>query len=321
MNTYFFLFCSVSTIVISNIISFYIYNDVKFIDITYYLIQKYTMLEKNIKEAVKKMTSLPKIKLIVDSIRDYYFKYKYANNVEILKYNTIINTVSQDDYLINKPHYFDCIVYSDVKPFFENIASDSDNVNYCINKVFYFNDLPKTFEYKISNVKFMNMTVKMENKSYDIKLSSDYENYYIVNNKINKSVICYLLLKQYYMIYYDYEIQYHLFFIDSKFDLISITENDEVILREDDYFLNYLNQDDKYHIPQLIIDAISNKTSENILFHTESDADADVDTDTDKDTDKDADKDTETDTDTDKKNDENEYEYLGYPVNHVNWKK
>ena len=92
-------------------------------------------------------------------------------------------------------------------------------------------------------------------------------------------------------------------------------------MREDDYFLNYLNQDDKYHIPQLIIDAISNKTSENILFHTESDADADVDTDTDKDTDKDADKDTETDTDTDKKNDENEYEYLGYPVNHVNWKK
>jgi hypothetical protein len=196
------------------------------LNLSFYLILTYSYIELYAKKLYYHEN--------MSEIRKFIETAKSKPEIEIIKFNDVITSVDKTRVSINQLLLYDFIIYSDYS---RPIDSHSSRVN----KVLYsgFPVFPLNYSYSLCNFSFISINVKLfvdcKEKSYAIKLVNDSENYYVVGNKINRLIICYLLKKQHDIVCDELTEKYVLDLIDHNVNMLSITEKDEIILNENDY--------------------------------------------------------------------------------------
>jgi hypothetical protein len=171
----------------------------------------------------------------------YIFKIKSLiknssnNEIEIVKFNKIIFSTNKKNIKAHNLLLYDFIIFSD----HENVTQK----NQIVNKILYygFPSIPFNFNYNLCKFTFIALNVTLLQNgngncvSYPIKLSNEYENYYIIGNKINRLLICYLLKLQHGIMCDEICEKYTLELIDHMVEIKKYSEKDEIILYENDY--------------------------------------------------------------------------------------
>jgi hypothetical protein len=135
-----------------------------------------------------------------------------------ITYLNSINFINVENLKILDENKMDFIVYSD------NTKSEKTN------KIIYF-DVPTNFNYECCKYKFISVIIIFsDNEQYNLKLYSGNENYYIVNNRLNKNVFCYLIMKQYGIVKNENNVTYKLNIIDYDIKFKYFDEKDEILL-------------------------------------------------------------------------------------------
>jgi hypothetical protein len=173
-------------------------------------------------------------------------------HVQIIKYNDTLFTCAVSK--IKQQPYFDFFIYNDYDIFDRRVEKD---IYEPLSKVILFSDQVE----QLSNVlcereilfrdlcsyKFMSssLSLKRSGRTYNLKLQTSDENYYIVNNRLNPLVICYLLKRQYGIDIFADDIKYDLTIIDNKINHVVLTEKQELIFRENDYVIRQLDMNEE----------------------------------------------------------------------------
>ena len=148
-----------------------------------------------------------------------------VGNVEIIKDSQVFAYTTDEKLkeLFYPAELMDFIIYSD--------KQESGQVN----KIVFYNK-PYNFSYEKCKFKFISLTVRFsENEQYNLKLLTDKENYFIVNNRLNKYLLCYLIRKQFGIIKDETTVCYTLEIFDQDVNNITLTEKDEIVLELEKY--------------------------------------------------------------------------------------
>lgn len=166
-------------------------------------------------------------------IRSFIENINKKNEIEIVKFNDVIVSTNKNSLRIHQLLLYDFIIYSD----YSSAASPCSK----INKVIYFGfpKFPINYSYNVCKFSFISINVKLiincKEQSYQIKLSNETENYYIVGNKINKLVVSYMLKKQHGIMRDEVSEKYVLELIDQNVNMFSLSEKNEIVLNETEY--------------------------------------------------------------------------------------
>jgi len=186
--------------------------------------------------------------IILYSKIQHFFGKTYNNIKSKL---CVLNIINYKNYFFVKNDNILNILYDDIYGlrFINNnflLYRDTviNNNIYINNYVFYF-DFPIHFIYDCCKFKFISINITLDdNKSYNLKLSDDTNNFFIVNNKLNKySLSCLLLIQHGISIGNN---SYVLDIIDHNVKCFTITEKDELIFNHDTYTIKQI--DDKCSI-------------------------------------------------------------------------
>jgi len=153
-----------------------------------------------------------------------------VGNVEIIKDSQVFayTTVEKLKDLFYPAELMDFIIYSDKQ------KSGQVNKIVCYNK-------PYNFSYQKCKFKFVSLTVGFsENEQYNLKLFTEKENYFIVNNRLNKYLFCYLIRKQFGIIKDETTVCYTLEILDQDVNNISLAEKDEIVLELEKYTIRQM---------------------------------------------------------------------------------
>jgi hypothetical protein len=190
---------------------------------SFYVILMYSYAELFFKKAYNRPELL--------RLRDWVESMKDKSEIEIVKMDGSIVLTNKNDLHARELMRGDLIIFSDYE-------DSSTNTNAKINKVLYYDaHFPLDYNYDVCSFCFISTCVKLcgEEKSYQIKLVTESENYYIVGNRINRRLICYLLKKYYNVIWDPASAIYILDIIDHNIDIKSFSEKEEILLNEKDY--------------------------------------------------------------------------------------
>ena len=171
---------------------------------------------------------------IIDYLMDgYYNGFIKRGNVDVILSGAVFYNTTSQLIIDNPPTYFDCIIYS------EPTAAR------VVNKIVYYN-YPISLTYKPCSFSFISCNITIcpgegKDTSFALHFSNDRFNYYIVNNRINKYIIFYLMYIQHGIMFYEAEpYTYCLNIIDHNVNTCSITEMDEIVLDETTYTIRHL---------------------------------------------------------------------------------
>ena len=200
------------------------------INMSFYLILMYSHAESYIKRFYNNKYISHFIKKINNIINKNNTK-----ELDIIKDSHVIESCDKTSFFEKKTvnYDYDFIIFSD----YDNISESSDK----INKVIYYKDSNSEIDYKYTNCKFSFISItiqifyKNEDRLYTIKLSNDYENYYIVGNKINRLFISYLMKNKFNINLDDVNNKYKMTFIDDSINIKNITEKEQIVFNENDY--------------------------------------------------------------------------------------
>lgn len=200
-------------------------------NLSYYCIYAYTLLEMKVKQIyLQIINDNPKLLEMMKHIS----KKSGEDNIEIISDNQVINTCNKDDsdWFQVIPDNCKFIVYSDPEPqsssiINKKIVPNTKNID---------NEL---FNYMICNYTFISFDLYIQNElkllNYDLNLFFNGNNYYVVNNKIDKYVICFFLYSRH-GVYQNPDLcKYKLNIIDHKANMVEVCEKDVIMLYKDDY--------------------------------------------------------------------------------------
>jgi hypothetical protein len=189
--------------------------------IAYETVMYYSYVEINVKKHINSIYNIPIVK---DSI--YKFQIYMFDEVKLIKSNFVFKTCGLKDVVTYNPDYFDFFIYTD---FYTSNKIVSKNVTLSLN-------VEKCdYHFYIMSVELLNDELNDDEKSFIIQ----FDHYYMVDNIINKYLICYLIYKQY-KVYLDPQtVTYKLEIMDNNMDYKSITEKDNIILKKDNYIINH----------------------------------------------------------------------------------
>jgi len=189
-------------------------------NIAYQSVLYYSYVEINVKKQLNLLYTFPIVKNSIYKIKLYMF-----NEVELIKSNFVFKTCELKDVITYNPDYIDFFIFTD---FYTSNKIVSKNINISLN-------VEKCdYTFYIINVILSNVDLIDDEKTFIIQL----DHYYMVNNIINKYLICFLIYKQF-KVYLDPEnITYTLELMDNNMEYKSITEKEEIILKKDGYLIN-----------------------------------------------------------------------------------
>jgi len=189
------------------------------------LIFAYSFVELKTKKMYKQIKNNSSVNSLVEQM-------KSSNNVEVILNNKIVTQLSKESIYSNLPFENTFIVYSDSEPM-------TSRVNKLIIHNFSETTTKDVFEYKLCKYMFITSILYLETKSlivnYDLKLFCNGDNYFVVNNKIDKNVICYLLKQQKNVQFSPENCKYKLNIIDQNANMVELSETDVLYLKEDNY--------------------------------------------------------------------------------------
>lgn len=196
------------------------YN-VALLKLSFYAILFYTHIEMRAKKLYFHPSFKP-VKLFIDTLNK-------NSEIEIIKFNQVMFSTNKKYISVHQFLLYDFIIFSDYERVTETVQK--------VNKVLFFGlpKFPLKFDYKLCKFSFMSLTVKFNDAKYQIKLSSEKDNYYIIGNKINILLISYLLKKQHNVACDEISGIYELDIIDHNVNMKKFNENDEITFGEDDY--------------------------------------------------------------------------------------
>jgi len=113
------------------------------------------------------------------------------------------------------------------------ILSDKNAITDCVNDVFY-EKFPVSFDYKVSNIKFISMDLDYADNKYMISLKDNEYNYYIVNNCLNKFFFKYYIKNVLKLDIKD-PFDYNITIIDNNINIFNLLSNQSIIINENDY--------------------------------------------------------------------------------------
>jgi hypothetical protein len=121
------------------------------------------------------------------------------------------------------------------------VVSDYSNsiINPITNMICYHTK-PLDFKYKLSSIKFLCMTLTYNDTIYNIELSTNKYNYYVVGNKIDKLFIFYYLkhvLNTNMNVTNFDKISYSLYFCDHNANFVTINESKIILIDDNDYLI------------------------------------------------------------------------------------
>jgi hypothetical protein len=172
----------------------------------------------------------PYYKKIVDEI---YKKKVQQNEIFQIKNDQIYIKYFTDINDIQFEHEKDCFY----------IFSDNINaVNKCVNKII-LQSQPFLTNYELSNIKFMLVEVKIGDKTFKIDLKTDNENFYIINNILDKRFFTYYLKNYQHYNFKDEDFndinldKLSLKIIDNNVNVreLEITDDKFIIIKKDEY--------------------------------------------------------------------------------------
>jgi len=186
-----------------------------------------------------------------------YLKHKVSfffrgAHVQIIKYNETLFTCSISK--IKQQPYFDFFIYNDYDIYDRKIEK---GIYEPVNKVILFSEQVEHLSNvlcerellfcDLCNYKFMSssLSLKQNGKTYNLQLQTHDENYYVVNNRLNTLVVCYLLKRQHGIDIFADDIKYDLTIIDNKINHVVLTEKQQLIFRENDYLIQQLDTNDE----------------------------------------------------------------------------
>jgi hypothetical protein len=189
-------------------------------NIAYQSVLYYSYVEINVKKQLNLLYTFPIVKNSIYKIKLYMF-----NEVELIKSNFVFKTCELKDVITYNPDYIDFFIFTD---FYTSNKIVSKNINISLN-------VEKCdYTFYIINVILSNVDLIDDEKTFIIQL----DHYYMVNNIINKYLICFLIYKQF-KVYLDPEnITYTLELMDNNMEYKSFTEKEEIILKKDGYLIN-----------------------------------------------------------------------------------
>ena len=199
------------------------------VNVSYNIVHTYSRLEIIIKNIVKNKN----VQYFLNKIEEIQNYSK--GDIEIIDSNKVLFSTKIGNLYSHFPLNYNFIIYTD--------REIKKNKPY--NKVIFYN-IPQSIEYKLCDFHMISIyiTIKFSEIKYKIDLLTETENYYIVNNRINKLLLCYLLKKQYGIILDEINCEYTLDIIDQNVNFKNFTEKDEIILYETNYeVINYVHRD------------------------------------------------------------------------------
>jgi hypothetical protein len=104
----------------------------------------------------------------------------------------------------------------------------------CVNYVFY-NKIPASLNYKLSNVTFIAIDLDYNNNKYLINLKQINYNYYIVNNCLNELFFKYYIKNILNLQVDEDNFNYNVTIIDNNVNIINILPHQSIIINENDY--------------------------------------------------------------------------------------
>ena len=258
-----------------------------FVNATFQTILFYSKCEMCIKHNIRVIQNFPPIHFILNKIDDY--SIQNVIDIEFIKDGLPIFTT-------NKAGLVSTII--DLDPDFCIYSDYSEySTNKKINKMIFNKDDNNTiddFDYKLCTYSFISITMIVDSglgddaselppatmefnrsptarsESYPLTFSSELYNYYLVNNTFNKKVLFYLLNKQHGVKYDTSLFTYKLNIIDDNVNMISLSEKEILILKEDTYEICSLSPVDDPADDLPIVDNIN-------TFICSNDVDTDVD--------------------------------------------
>lgn len=172
---------------------------------------------------------------------DQYTKIEFYSN-GILVNKDLINTNKDISSLKQElePEKYDLI-----------ICSHHDKQ---IHKICY-NLFPQTFQYDISNIRFLSLTLIFKDKYFEIVLSDSKYNFYIVNNIIDNLFLLYYIrvnFKYNDIINID-DFKYKLVFMDNNVKIHNLNETDQIIIMQSNYIISKKIKEEKIEEELFII--------------------------------------------------------------------
>ncbi len=208
-----------------------------FVNATFQTILFYSKCEMCVKHNIRVIQNFPPIQFILNKIDDY--SIQNVIDIEFIKDGLPIFTT-------NKAGLVSTII--DLDPDFCIYSDYSEyGTSKKINKKFFNKDDNYTiadFDYKLCTYSFISITMIVDSglgeentQSYPLTFSGELYNYYVVNNTFNKKVLFYLLNKQHGVKYDDSTFTYKLNIIDDNVNMISLSEKEVLIFKEDVYVI------------------------------------------------------------------------------------
>jgi len=200
-------------------------------NLSYFCIYVFTLLEMKVKQLyLQIINDNPKLL----ELMKYISNKSGEDNIEIISDNQVINTCNRDNsnwyQLI--PNYCKFIIYSDPEPqtstiINKKIVPNTKNIQ---------NEL---FNYEICNYTFISFDIYIQNDlkqlNYDLNLFFNGNNYYVINNKIDKYVVCFLLYSRHGVYQKPENCKYKINIIDHNANMVEICEKDVIMLYKDNY--------------------------------------------------------------------------------------
>ena len=198
----------------------------------------------------KYMNQIYKIKFIEKNT--YQLKELFMNDIEIIKYNKVLLRCKSKNVIMYNPLYMDFFIYSDIH-------------NSPVNKIVCKDVYSFMKNYNKCNFKLCSLSLILSAKEhYNIRLSTEDYNYYIVGNIIDKYLILYLLYRQHGIDIVDAEdVSYMIEMIDNNMELVYVSEKNIIILLEDSYKIkdvNYVRDDTCFNVKNYL------KITDNMKF-------------------------------------------------------
>lgn len=248
-------------------------NMIDFIDNFKFLKDKLTPLTINIAYKLLYCVSLFQIQL---------YKLKNYISPKLLHLNTFCDKYLKDKGLIVDTSFKQLLLIDDNGNkihdiFIENeddikfIENECNKLNYSgiilldkvidknsMNYVFY-EKFPKSFVYKVSNIKFIAIDLDYNNNKYLINLKDNNNNYYIVNNCLNKLFFKYYIRNILKFDINEDNFDYNVTIIDNNVSIFNLLPDQSIIINEDDYNI-YPVENSKYDTENVTNDELLNNS-------------------------------------------------------------
>ena len=197
------------------------------VEAAHFCVLTYSRLQIFADRLYRNLKKNPEFKSYADYFEGHFmnFFFPQIGNIEIIKDSQVF-AYTTDEKLAGL-HYpvelMDFLIFSDKQ------ESGQSNKVVCYSA-------PYNFSYEKCKFKFISLTIKFsEKEQYNLKLLTEKENYFIVNNRLNKYLFCYLIRKQFGIIKDETNVSYTVEMFDQDVNNISLTEKDEIVLEVEKY--------------------------------------------------------------------------------------